>query len=375
METEADHLSLPQEPGSPAKTKEVIDEVTDIPSLPQEPTSAEQVMNTLTQEPALVDETVIVTALTPAIPKAPASVPEATPRPPTRDQLLRESIENDYNRVLQWKKWCTAPLETFIETFEAMKDEEKFALEWIGTKDVYEALRLETIRRVLSYKMTNRSLGKDKAPAVCIELNKPPSDPAFVEEMKIVRYAMLISKVKTILEKEHQNDPNCTVNGSKDEHGREIDTAKEDEKNDEDKSEKADEDEDESDDDEDADDENDDHDDDDDSGNDNNRADPDYDSESPLLVGPDYNEVVPEGSPSQESSSNSDDKREASHQPGDVSNDHLEDLSRAIVPHVQPMDETPIKREEAIAREGKLEASPIFLSSTSGGKKDAPLQE
>ncbi|XP_019179045.1 PREDICTED: uncharacterized protein LOC109174258 [Ipomoea nil] len=218
--------------------------------------------------------------------------------------------------------------------------------------------------------MTNRTLGKDKAP-ICIELNKLPLDPAFVEEMKMVRYAILIFKVKTILEKEYQNDPNCNVSGLKDEQGREIDMAEEeDEKSNE-------EDEGETDDVEDADDENDDDDDDDNdnSGNDSdNGADPTYDSESPLLVGPDY-DTVPERFPTQKSPSNSDDTREASQQDEDVSTDHPEDLSRALVPHVQPMDETPIKREEAVVRGGILEASPILLSSASGGKKDAPLQE
>ncbi|XP_019199623.1 PREDICTED: transcription elongation factor SPT5-like [Ipomoea nil] len=195
--------------------------------------------------------------------------------------------------------------------------------------------------------MTNRSLGKDKAP-ICIELHKPPLDPAFEEEMKIVRYAMLISKVKTILEKEHQNDPNRSVSGLKDEQGQEIDTTEDEE------------DEDRDDDVEDADDENDDNDDDnnDDDNDGNNGANLMYDSPSPLL----------------KSSSNSDSTRETSQQDEDVSTNHPEDLSRALVPHVQPMDETPIKREEAVVNEGKLEASPILLSSGSGGKRDAPLQ-
>ncbi|XP_019155256.1 PREDICTED: uncharacterized protein LOC109152136 [Ipomoea nil] len=103
-----------------------------------------------------------------------------------------------------------------------MKDEEEFSLEWIGTQDVYEALRLETIKRVYSYKVTHRTLGKEKVP-ICIELNKPPLDPAFVEEMKEFRYALLLSKVKTELERTHQNDPTCNVSGLKDDEGREID--------------------------------------------------------------------------------------------------------------------------------------------------------
>ncbi|XP_019195721.1 PREDICTED: FK506-binding protein 3-like [Ipomoea nil] len=331
MDTEASHLSIPQEPCLPAKMKEVAAELTEVPSLPQEPTFAEQVPDTLTQEPALVAK-----GNREIPPEVVITPPVVAPIPPSPNQLLRESIENDYNRVLQWQKWHTAPLDTFIETFEAMKDEEKFALEWIGTKDVNEALRLETIRRVFSYKMTNRTLGKDKAP-ICIKLNKPPLDPAFEEEMKMVRYAILISKVKTILEKEHQNGPNCNVSGLKDEQGREIDTAEEEDEKSNEKDEGK------TDDVEDADDENDDDDDDnDDSGNDgDNGADPTYDSESPLLVGPDY-DTVPERSPAQKSP-NSDDTREASHQDEDISTDHPEDMSRALVPHVQPMDETPIK--------------------------------
>ncbi|XP_019189687.1 PREDICTED: uncharacterized protein LOC109184100 [Ipomoea nil] len=180
--------------------------------------------------------------------------------------------------------------------------------------------------------------------------------------MKIVHYAMLISKVKTILEKEHQNDPACSVSGSKDEQGRELDTTENEEEDD-------------TDDVEDADDENDDDDDNnDDSGNDgDNGANLNYDSESPLLVGPDY-DTVPERSPAQKSPSHSDGTREASQQDEDVSTNHPEDLSQALVPHVQPMNETPIKREEAVVHEGKLEASPILLSSGSRGKKDAPLE-
>ncbi|XP_019153744.1 PREDICTED: aspartate and serine-rich protein-like [Ipomoea nil] len=248
-----------------------------------------------------------------------------------------------------------------------MKDEEEFALEWLETKDLNEALRLEKIRRVFSYKITNRTLGKDKA-LICIELNKPPLDPAFEEEMKEVRYALLISKVKTILEKEHQNDPNCSVSGLKDDQGQEIDTTEDEE------------DEDRDDDVEDVDDENGDNDDDnnDDDNNDddndsNNGANLMYDSPSPLLVGPAY-DTVPERSPAQKSPSESDGTREASHQDEDVSTTQPEDLSRALVPHVRPMNETPIKREEAVVHEDKLEASPILLSSSSGGKKDAPLQ-
>ncbi|XP_019167335.1 PREDICTED: pheromone-processing carboxypeptidase KEX1-like [Ipomoea nil] len=204
-----------------------------------------------------------------------------------------------------------------------MKEEEKFSLEWVGTKDVYEALRLETIQRVYSYKVTNRTLGKDKAP-LCIELNKPPLDPAFVEEMKELRYAMLLSKIKTDLEKSHQNDPNCKVSGSKDENGKEINDESEEEKEDE---------EDEDSDDADADDENDDDDDADDDDN-QNGGNTNYDSDSPLLINPDYNSTIPEESSSHNSPSQSDDKREASLKDDETSNTQPENLSRAIVPHV-----------------------------------------
>ncbi|XP_019197753.1 PREDICTED: probable ATP-dependent helicase PF08_0048 [Ipomoea nil] len=122
---------------------------------------------------------------------------------------------------MQRKTWQTSPLQTFLETFEEMEDKEEFALEWIGTQDVYEAIRLETINRVYSYKVTHRTLGKEKAP-ICIELNKPPLDPSFVEEMKEFRYALLLSKVKTELERTHQNDPACNVRGLKDDEGKEI---------------------------------------------------------------------------------------------------------------------------------------------------------
>ncbi|XP_019176916.1 PREDICTED: protein IWS1 homolog [Ipomoea nil] len=217
--------------------------------------------------------------------------------------------------------------------------------------------------------MTNRTLGKEKAP-ICIELNKPPLDPAFEEEMKQLRYALLLSKIKTTLEKEHQNDPNCNVSGSKDEHGREIDSDKEDESDEEDEDDT---------DVEDADDEHDDDDDDnddnDDLGNDRDkRADPNYDSKSPLLIGPDC-DTFPQRSPLEKFPSDSDDTKEASQQDKEISTAHPEDLSRAIIPHIQPMDETPIKREEALVREGKMDASPILLSSASGGKKEAPPQD
>ncbi|XP_019169571.1 PREDICTED: pheromone-processing carboxypeptidase KEX1-like [Ipomoea nil] len=223
-----------------------------------------------------------------------------------------------------------------------MKEEEKFALEWVGTKDVYEALRLETIGRVYSYKVTNRTLGKDKAP-LCIELNKPPLDPAFEAEMKELRYAMLLLTIKTDLEKSHQNDPNCEVSASKDENGKEITDESEDEEDaDTNDAEDAD---DEDDDDDDADD-----DDNQNGGNTNNDA------------------AIPEESSSHNSSSRSDDKREASLKDDETSNTQPEDLSRAIVPHVQPMDETPIKRVDGTPRDDKMDASPILISFASGGK-------
>ncbi|XP_019176167.1 PREDICTED: uncharacterized protein LOC109171570 [Ipomoea nil] len=198
------YLSLPQEPGLPAETREVT------PPIDSNPKEAQP-------EPEVLHESVI-----PESSQAIVSVPEDVPIPPSKDQLLRESIENDFNRVMQWQKWRTSPLQTFLETFEEMKDDEECALEWIGTQDIYEALCLETIKRVYSYKVTHRTLGKEKAP-ICIDLNKPPLDPAFVEEMKEFRYALLPSKFKTELERTHQNDPACNVSGFKDDEGREID--------------------------------------------------------------------------------------------------------------------------------------------------------
>ncbi|XP_019164635.1 PREDICTED: SAGA-associated factor 73-like [Ipomoea nil] len=183
--------------------------------------------------------------------------------------------------------------------------------------------------------------------------------------MKQLRYALLLSKVKTSLEKEHRNDPNCNVSGSKDEHGREIE---EDESNEED----------EDNDDDDVEDADDEHDDDDDDDNDDNLGnvrfqgdDPAYDSD-PILIGPDY-DTFPQRSPLRKLPSDSDDTKEDSHQAQQISNEHPEDMSRAIVPHIPHMDETSIKREEAT--EGKMEASPILLSSASGGKREAPPQD
>ncbi|XP_019153464.1 PREDICTED: microtubule-associated protein 1B-like [Ipomoea nil] len=262
-----DHLSLPQEPGLPEETKQVVTDpiVSSTPAvkttLPQEPTRAEQMVSILTQEPVRVDEdewaqpsghlslpqelgqpaemkevtpqiesesknsqpehTILQEPDIPENSRAVVPVPEAVPIPPSKDLLLQQSIEKDFNRVMQWQKWRTSPLQSFLETFDEMKDEEDFALEWIGTKDVYNALHLETINRVYSYKVTHRTFGKDKAP-VCNELNKPLLDPVFEEEMKEFRYALLLSKVKTELERTHQNDPACNVSGSKDDEGKEI---------------------------------------------------------------------------------------------------------------------------------------------------------
>ncbi|XP_019189237.1 PREDICTED: actin-binding protein-like [Ipomoea nil] len=141
-----DHLSLPQEPGLPEETREVVTEPNVETTLPQEPTRTEQMAPILTQEPVRVDEDELAPHLTshlslPQEPGQPAEtrevtppiesnlkealpepevlqesvipetsqaivfVPEAVPIPPSKDQLLRESIENDFNRVMQWQKW------------------------------------------------------------------------------------------------------------------------------------------------------------------------------------------------------------------------------------------------------------------------------
>ncbi|XP_019166872.1 PREDICTED: FK506-binding protein 3-like [Ipomoea nil] len=207
--------------------------------------------------------------------------------------------------------------------------------------------------------MTNRTLGRDKAP-ICIELNKPPLDPALEEETKQLRYAMLLSKINTTLEKEHQNDPNCNISGTKDEHGREIEEDESDVNEDEN-----------NDDVDDADDENDDNDDNDDDednddqlGNEGVQEDEPEDSAT-ILIGPDY-DTFPQRSPLRKLPSDSEEESSSA---------HSEDLSRAIVPHVPSMDETPIKQEKENVCEGKLEASPILLSSASGGKREAPPQD
>ncbi|XP_019178179.1 PREDICTED: nuclear polyadenylated RNA-binding protein 3-like [Ipomoea nil] len=168
---------------------------------------------------------------------------------------------------------------------------------------------------------------------------------------------MLLSKIKTALEKSHQNDPNCEVSGSKDENGKEISDESDKEKEDE---------EDANSDDADADDENDD---DDDDGNDDNQN-----GGNTNHPHQDHNASNPEESSSHNSPSRSDDKREASLKDDNTSHTQPEDLSRALVSHVQPMDETPIKREDEISREDKMDASPVFISSASGGKMEAPSQ-
>ncbi|XP_019171358.1 PREDICTED: uncharacterized protein LOC109166915 [Ipomoea nil] len=199
-----DHLSLPQEPGVPEETRKVVTKPTVETTLPQEPTRTEEMAPILTQEPVRVDEDEIAPHLSshlslPQKPGQPAEMREVTP-----------PIESN-------------PKEALPEP-EVLQDSvipENSQAIWIGTKDVYEALRLETIKRVYSYKVTHRTLGKEKAP-ICIELNKPPLDPAFVEETKEFRYALLLSKVKTELERTHQNDPACNVSGLKDDEGKEI---------------------------------------------------------------------------------------------------------------------------------------------------------
>ncbi|XP_019199001.1 PREDICTED: uncharacterized protein LOC109192723 [Ipomoea nil] len=279
------------------------------------------------QEPKSdLDETAVVQVQPPIIPKPSAPAPEVKVPQPSPDQLLRESIERDYKRVQQWQKWRTAPLRIFLESFEAMQDEEDFALAWIGTDDLSKALRIEEINRVFSYKMTNRTLGKDKAP-ICIELNKPPLDPVYEEELKQLRYAMLLSNIKTTLEKEHQNDPNYNVSGTKDELGREIEEGESDE----------------------------------------GAQETEPEDSHTILIGPDY-DTYPQRSPLRRLPSDSEDSKEAS-------TTHPEDLSRAIVPHIQPIDETPIKHGNERMCEGKLEASPIPLSSDSGGNREAPPQD
>ncbi|XP_019150590.1 PREDICTED: glutamic acid-rich protein-like [Ipomoea nil] len=160
------------------------------------------------------------------------SARQSSPDRYTLDKSLRESIERDYNRVLQWHKWRTAPLRKFLETFEAMIDEEEFALQWLETQDVTKTVRIEEIHRVYSYRITHRSLGKDKAPLV-VPLHKPPMDPATEAELKQLRYIMLLSKIKAQMAEDHPRDPKGSASGTKDVHGNEIEEEDEEESEDE----------------------------------------------------------------------------------------------------------------------------------------------
>ncbi|XP_019179193.1 PREDICTED: uncharacterized protein LOC109174410 [Ipomoea nil] len=235
-----------------------------------------------------------------------------------------------------------------------MKDEEDFALEWLDKRDVYSVTRLETINRVYSYKVTNRTLGKDKTP-ICIELSKPPLDPIFEEEMKEFRYALLLSKVKMELERTHQNGPACNVSESKDDEGKEIADVAEDERtNAENESNSGDDKNDENDEEVDADEENDEKKDDDDENDDDDSGDDDddddnlgYDSESPIIGNTEY---IPDRSPAPRSSPPKDNSpRDSSHSMPPPR------YSEAIANQVRD------DKMEASPRDGKLEASPREL--------------
>ncbi|XP_019171003.1 PREDICTED: protein starmaker-like [Ipomoea nil] len=182
--------------------------------------------------------------------------------------------------------------------------------------------------------------------------------------MKEFRYALLLSKVKTKLEKTHQNDPACNVSGFKDDEGKEIadedgrlttehdtseDNSEADEspnndenddgydKNDEDANDEDNDDEEESNNEEDDDmkDDDDEHDDDDSGNDDDDDGNLGYNSESPIIGNTEY---VPDRSPAPRSSPPKDN---SAHDPS----------------HSMP----PPRQSEAVAnqaRDDKMEASP-----------------
>ncbi|XP_019170451.1 PREDICTED: altered inheritance of mitochondria protein 44-like [Ipomoea nil] len=162
-------------------------------SFPQEPTVAEQVHPILTQEPAIVEKDRCVPSFSdllslpqePGLPKETREEINETSLapPPSKDQLLRQSIFEEYQRVLRWQKWRTSPLDVFLAGLNDMKEEETFALDWMNTKDVYEAIR----------------------PPVFLDIVKPSyDDPTFEAE------------IKTELEKLYKNDPHFSTSGTKD---------------------------------------------------------------------------------------------------------------------------------------------------------------
>lgn len=74
-----------------------------------------------------------------------------------------EIICRELKRMYAWQEWRMSSLRVIGETCSMMAEEEEWALEWMGTRSVFDATRAEEIDRVYAEKLQGRLVRNGKS--------------------------------------------------------------------------------------------------------------------------------------------------------------------------------------------------------------------
>lgn len=101
---------------------------------------------------------------------------------PSHEEILRQELARVYN----WQRWRMSSLRVIASTISEMAEEEEWALDWMGTRSVFDATRPDEIERVFAEKLQGRTTRFGKS----VDLNvgyRTPRERLMLEDMQITK--------------------------------------------------------------------------------------------------------------------------------------------------------------------------------------------
>lgn len=100
----------------------------------------------------------------------------------SHEEILRRELARIYNR----QEWRMSSLRVIASTISEMAEEEEWALDWMGTRSVFDATQPDEIERVFAEKLQGKTTRYGKS----IDLNvgyRTPRERLMLEDMQITK--------------------------------------------------------------------------------------------------------------------------------------------------------------------------------------------
>ncbi|XP_031124338.1 uncharacterized protein LOC116027052 [Ipomoea triloba] len=111
------------------------------------------------------------------IPPAEAFIAESS-----HEDILRQELARVYN----WQRWQMSSLRVIASTISEMAEEEEWALDWMGTRSIFDATRPDEIERVFAEKLQGRTTRFGKTVVLNVGY-RTPRERLMLEDMQIAK--------------------------------------------------------------------------------------------------------------------------------------------------------------------------------------------